>query len=38
MLAIVWNIARFHLVEAMSKGEKYCVRYFLDKIVAPICE
>jgi hypothetical protein len=38
MLTVVWDPTGFHLVDAMPKGEKYCARSFLDKIVAPICE
>jgi hypothetical protein len=36
-LTFVWNKIGFHVIDAMPKGEKYSARYFIDKILTPIC-
>jgi hypothetical protein len=37
MLMVVWNRQRFHLIKAMSRGERFRAPYFINKILTPIC-
>jgi hypothetical protein len=37
MLTAVCNTRGFHLIDTMPRGEKFSARYFIDKILRPIC-
>jgi hypothetical protein len=38
MLTIVWSPNGLPLIDAMPKGERYSVRYYVDDILTPISE
>jgi hypothetical protein len=38
MVTIVWNPQVFHLVDALPKGQKFNVNYYIDKILQTLLE
>jgi hypothetical protein len=37
MLTVVRNTKGFHLIDAMTRGEKFNAWYFINQILTPIC-
>jgi hypothetical protein len=38
MVTIVWNPQGFHLVNALPKGQKFNVNYYIDRILQSLLE
>jgi histone-lysine N-methyltransferase SETMAR len=38
MIPIVWNSQDFHLVDALTTGQKFNANYYIDRILQPLLE